>query len=260
MTYKNILVSQPEDGIGLLQLNRPKRLNALSNALFAELTNALSSFEVDDTVRVVIITGNERAFAAGADVTELQGVSLPQAIAEGAVREGQWAALKRYTKPLIAAVNGFCLGGGNELAMSCDLLIAGDNTQFGQPEINLALIPGGGGTQRLTRAVGKVVAMEMVLAGRFLSADEARSLGLVNAVVPPELTVDKALELARTIAGKAPVSVRLAKEAVDKAFELPLAEGLAWERRSFYATFATEDKEEGIAAFLEKRDPNWQGK
>lgn len=260
MTYENILVSQPEDGIGLVQLNRPSRLNALSNALFSELIDALATFEVDDTVRVVVLTGNERAFAAGADVTEIQGVDLPQGLVDGAVREGQWAALKQYSKPLIAAVNGFCLGGGNELAMSCDMLIAGDNAKFGQPEINLALIPGGGGTQRLTRAVGKVVAMEMVLAGRFLTANEALNLGLVNVVVPPELTVDKALELARAVAAKAPLSVRLAKEAVDKAFELSLADGLAWERRAFYTTFATKDKEEGIAAFLEKRDPTWQGK
>jgi len=260
MTYENILVSQPEDRIGLVQLNRPARLNAINQALFTELIDALKAFEFDDNIRVVILAGNERAFAAGGDVTEMQGLNVPQAVTVGEARQAQWTALRVYTKPLIAAVNGYCLGGGNELAMCCDMLVAGENAKFGQPEINLALIPGGGGTQRLTRAVGKAVAMEMVLAGRFLSANEALKLGLINAVVPPELTVDRALELARVVASKSPIAVRIAKDAVDKAFELSLTEGLAWERRAFYTMFGTEDKEEGIAAFLEKRDPKWKGK
>lgn len=259
MAYENIIVSKPEEGIGLIQLNRPKRLNALNQQTFDELIPALQDFEGDDSVRVVILTGNERAFAAGADVTEMQGVTAPQSMKSGEARYFQWEYLRKYPKPLIAAVNGWCLGGGNELAMSCDMLIAGDNAKFGQPEINLALLPGAGGTQRLTHAVGKVVAMEMVLAGRFLSAQEACALGLVNRVVPPELTLKKALEVARAVADKAPVSVRLAKEAVLKAFELPLAEGLKFERRNFYTLFDTDDKEEGISAFLEKRDPQWKG-
>jgi enoyl-CoA hydratase len=257
--YENILATQPEDGIGLIQLNRPKRLNALNQATFNELEAALTAFRLSDDVRCIVITGSQRAFAAGSDVTEMQGQTMVEAQAAGAIRFEQWEVIRTYPKPLIAAVMGWCLGGGNELAMSCDMLIAGENATFGQPEINLAIMPGAGGTQRLTRAVGKVVTMEMVLAGRFLSAREAHSLGLVNAVYPPEIALDKALELAGVVASKATFAVRLAKEAVLKAFEVPLSEGLRYERNNFYTLFATADKEEGISAFLDKRDPHWKG-
>jgi enoyl-CoA hydratase len=207
----------------------------------------------------VVITGSERAFAAGADVQEMQNKSAVQARKSGEKRLKQWQAIAGFPKPLIAAVNGWCLGGGNELALSCDLLVAGENATFGQPEINLAIMPGAGGTQRLTRAVGKVVAMEMVLAGRFLSACEAKDYHLVNHVTPVELTLEKALDLAETIAGQAPLAVREAKQAVLQAFETTLAEGLRDERDRWYALFDTEDQEEGIRAFLEKRDPQWKG-
>ncbi|NDJ36389.1 MAG: enoyl-CoA hydratase, partial [Chloroflexi bacterium] len=198
-------------------------------------------------------------FAAGADITEMQGLTAVQAMQSGDARFNQWETIRTYPKPLIAAVMGWCLGGGNELAMSCDMIVAGENARFGQPEINLAIMPGAGGTQRLTRAVGKAVAMEMVLAGRFLSAREAEKLNLVNAVYPPEIALQKALELAGRVAANAPFAVRLAKEAVNRAFELHLADGLRHERQSFYTLFTTQDKEEGISAFLEDRDPTWKG-
>lgn len=256
---ETILIERPRGGVGLIRLNRPDRLNALNQTVFDELTSALADFAANDGIRVVVITGSERAFAAGADVQEMRSRSAAQARESGEKRLKQWQAIAGFSKPLIAAINGWCLGGGNELALSCDLLVAGENATFGQPEINLAIMPGAGGTQRLTRAVGKVVAMEMVLAGRFLSAWEAKDYQLVNHVTPIELTLEKALDLAETIARQAPIAVREAKQAVLQAFETALAEGLRYERDRWYALFDTEDQEEGIRAFLEKRSPQWKG-
>lgn len=256
--YENIIVEHPEEHIAVLQFNRPKRLNALNRQTMGEIGAALRSFVDDEDVRVVVLTGNERAFAAGADVTEMLGKTSVDMLQS--YRFKQWEAVWTFPKPLIAAVSGWCLGGGNELAMSCDMIVASETARFGQPEINLAIMPGAGGTQRLTRAVGKAVAMEMVLAGRFLEAKEARRLGLVNYVVPTELYLEKALDVAREVASKSPIALQLAKEAVLKAFELPLTEGLEFERKNFYHLFATEDKEEGISAFLDKREPEWKGR
>lgn len=257
---ENILIERPSDGVGLIRLNRPKQLNALNQQTFDEITGALTGFLEAGDIRVVVITGSERVFAAGADVTDMLGRDTAQITQDAEVRWEQWELLRTYPFPLIAAVSGWCLGGGNELAMSCDMIVASETATFGQPEINLAIMPGAGGTQRLTHAVGKVVAMEMALAGRFLSAREAQALGLVNNVVPVELYLDKALALAAKVAGQAPVAAQYVKEAVSKAFELPLSEGLRFERERFYALFDTQDKEEGIKAFLEKRKPEWKGR
>jgi enoyl-CoA hydratase len=256
---ENILIEQPAVHVGLIRLNRPKQLNALSQGTFDELIAALQNFAADDATRVVIITGNERAFAAGSDISEMQDKSAVDMLDYGEHRMQQWEYIRTYPKPLIAAVSGWCLGGGNELAMSCDMLIASESVKFGQPEISLAIMPGAGGTQRLTHAVGKVIAMEMVLAGRTLSAREALQYGLVNSVVPVELYLEKAIELAQKVAAQAPVAARLAKEAILKAFELPLDDGLIFERRNFYTLFSTDDKQEGFSAYLEKRHPTWKG-
>lgn len=252
-----LIVERPREGVGLIRINRPERLNALNEATLRAIAGALADLAADDTVRAVVLTGDARAFAAGADVTEMQGRSAVDII--DSPRPAFWQTFKNFPKPLIAAVSGWCLGGGNELAMSCDMIVASETAKFGQPEVNLAIMPGAGGTQRLTHAVGKAVAMEMVLAGRFLSAEEARDLGLVNHVVPVELYLEKALDLAEKIASQPPLAIRLAKESVLKAFELSLDEGLAFERRNYYFLYSSEDKEEGIAAFLEKRPPQWKG-
>ncbi len=253
-----ILIERPREGVGLIRLNRPDRLNALNEATLRALAAALADFAADESIRAAVLTGDRRAFAAGADVTEMQGKSAVDVLSSP--RAAYWEALKNFPKPLIAAVSGWCLGGGNELAMSCDLIVASETAKFGQPEVNLAIMPGAGGTQRLTRTVGKAMTMEMVLAGRFLSAEEARELGLVNRVVPVELYLAKALALAGQIAGQPPLAVRLAKEAILKAFETPLEEGLDFERRNYTFLYASEDKEEGIAAFLEKRPAQWKGR
>lgn len=257
--YENIILII-ENKIAIIQLNRPKRLNALNYQTMDEICSALDAVENDNAVRVVIITGNERAFAAGADVNQMLGKSTQDMKDEGQAQLERWQRIYAFSKPTIAAVNGWCLGGGNELAMSCDMMVAGEKTKFGQPEINLAIMPGAGGTQRLVRAVGKAMAMEMILASRFLSAQEALQLGLVNAVVPVELVLEKALEIANEITSKAPVAIQKAKESVLQAFELPLQKGLQSERDNFYSLFDTEDKDEGISAFLEKRKPQWKGK
>lgn len=252
-----ILVSR--DGpIGLIGLNRPEALNALSPALMTALVEQLQAFDADPEVRVVIIHGSERAFAAGADIKEMAGATPVDILQRGYIEH--WDRIRKVKKPLIAAVAGFCLGGGNELAMACDMIVAAENAQFGQPEINLGVIPGAGGTQRLTRAVGKALAMEMVLTGRFISAAEAHAAGLVNRVVPVEALLDEAKRLAREVAAKAPIAVRLGKEAVLKAFDTTLEVGLDHERRLFYLLFATEDKAEGMRAFIEKRRPEFKGR
>jgi enoyl-CoA hydratase len=244
--------------IALVRLNRPKQLNALNALVMDQLCEALEELDRDDAIRCLVVTGNERAFAAGADIGEMAGAS-PVDMLRGN-RIGQWDRVRRISKPVIAAVNGWCLGGGCELAMALDLILAGEGARFGQPEINLGVIPGAGGTQRLTRAIGKSRAMEMVLTGEPIDADEALRLGLVARVVPDELVVEDALALAARIAAKSPIALRLAKEAVNAAFELPLSDALAHERKLFYLLFSSEDQKEGMAAFLEKRTPDFKGR
>ena len=223
-----------------------------------ELVTALQELDTDEAVRCIVLGGNERAFAAGADVAELTAGTSISLYQER--RIDRWDAIRSLRTPLVAAVSGFCLGGGCELAMACDLIVASEFAKFGQPEINLGVMPGAGGTQRLTRAVGKAVAMDMILSGRMLGADEARQLGLVARVVPQDAWLDSAKQVAREIASKSPVSVRLAKEAVDEAFETPLSAGIDFERRSFYLARASEDADEGLSAFIEKRKPEFRGK
>lgn len=254
--YETILV-ETRHRVGLVQLNRPQALNALNNQLVGELMEALTVLDGDDSVGAVVITGNERAFAAGADIKEMADASAVEMLSMDHI--SLFDRIMNIKKPIIAAVSGWCLGGGNELAMSCDLIIASETARFGQPEINLGVIPGAGGTQRLTRAVGKAIAMEMVLNNRTLTAQEALQFGLVNRVVPVERYLEEALGLAEQIAGRAPLAVRLGKEAVNHAFESFLSDGLADERRAFYFLFASQDQKEGMSAFVEKRKPNWKG-
>ena len=255
--YKHIL-TRTEGRVGIAQLNRPKVLNALNKELMGELMDALERFDTNPDVGCLIITGNERAFAAGADITEM-AKATPVSMLDNPFID-YWDRLRRISKPVIAAVSGYALGGGCELAMACDMIIAGETARFGQPEINIGVIPGAGGTQRMTRAVGKALAMEIVLNGRFLTADEALQHGLVNRVVPSELYLEEALKFAAEIAARAPVALRLGKEAVNTAHEMSLQSGLAHERRLFYMLFATEDQKEGMDAFVNKRPPQWQGK
>ncbi len=257
MAYQYIL-TEKQDGVGLIRFNRPKALNALSPELMDELGEALEAFDADPEVGAMVITGNERAFAAGADIKAMAQASAVDMVTQDLIQ--RWETILHIKKPVIAAVSGYALGGGFELAMACDMIVASESAQFGQPEINLGIIPGFGGTQRLTRAVGKALAMEMILLDRRLSAQEALQFGLVNHVYPVEIYLDEALKLARKLARQAPIAVRLAKEAVNKAFELSLHEGLAFERRAFHLLFATEDQKEGMAAFVEKRRPQWKGR
>jgi len=254
--YSTIL-TEKRDRVGLVRLNRPHARNALNHQLSKELMDALAAFDTDSEIGAMVVTGDERAFAAGADIKEMADSSAVDMLLTDAI--AQFDRIREIKKPVIAAVSGWCLGGGNELVMSCDLVVASDTARFGQPEINLAVIPGAGGTQRLTRAVGKVIAMEMVLDNRTLTAEEALHYGLVNRVVPVERYLEEALELAKEIAGRAPLAVRLAKEAINQAFETSLSDGLADERRSFYLLFASQDQKEGMRAFMEKRKPEWQG-
>lgn len=257
MSYENLNVETAAP-IATITLNRPEVLNALSPALIEELALALGELDRSDEVRAVVLTGGEQVFAAGADISEMaERNAVAQFLAE---RSGRWNGVTRFAKPLIAAVNGFALGGGCELAMMCDLIIAGDDAQFGQPEVNLGILPGAGGTQRWPRTVGKYIAMEIHLTGRFMKASQAHRLGLVNKVVPHEVTIQVAQEIARRIAAKAPVAARLIKEAIDKSLETSLAEGLAVERRSFQFLFATDDQKEGMRAFLDKRPPRFKGR
>jgi enoyl-CoA hydratase len=247
-----------EGYVATITLNRPDVLNALNLQLMDELVAALDLLENNDGVRCVVITGSERVFAAGADIKEMAGAGPIDMLARD--QFAKWDRIRRFKKPLIAAVSGFALGGGNELAMLCDMIVASETAQFGQPEINIGVMPGAGGTQRLTRAVGKALAMEIVLAGRMLSAREALQHGLVNMVVPVEVYLDEALRLARAVAEKGPIAAQLAKESVLKAFDAPLQEGLLHERKNFYLLFATEDQKEGMSAFVEKRKPHFKGK
>jgi enoyl-CoA hydratase len=255
--YHYILVERDE-AVGLVTLNRPKELNALSTAVVAEVADALSAFDRDESVRCMVITGaGEKAFAAGADIKEMADKSPIEMLLGGFEA---WERLRRLRKPLIAAVGGYALGGGCELALHCDLIVASENARFGQPEINLGIIPGAGGTQRLARTLGKFVTMEMVLTGRQFTAQEMAERGLVNRVVPRGEHLGEALKLAKEIAAKAPIAIRLAKEAVQAAFETSLEEGLEHERKNFFLLFATEDMREGMQAFIEKRPANFQGK
>lgn len=249
----------PLEGVALVTIDRPEALNALRFDLLDELADALARLDADETCRAIVLTGaGTRAFAAGADIRELARQTPVSLAVED--RFAVWERIAATRKPVIAAVRGFALGGGCELAMSCDLIIAGDDARFGQPEINLGVMPGAGGTQRLTRAIGRARAMDLILTGRTITAAEAEAMGLVSRVVPAEETVPAALELARAIAAQAPVAVLAAKEAVRLAEELPLSAGLRHERRAFFALFATDDQTEGMAAFVEKRRPDWKGR
>jgi enoyl-CoA hydratase len=249
---------QDEQRTALVRLNRPKQLNALNGQVMDALCDALEELDRDEGVRAIVVTGNERAFAAGADIGEMAEATPIDMLRTN--RIAQWDRVRRITKPVIAAVNGWCLGGGCELAMALDLILAGEGAKLGQPEIGIGVIPGAGGTQRLTRAIGKSRAMEMILTGEPMDAREAERRGLVARVVPDELVVEDALALAATIATKSPVALRLAKEAVNAAYEMNLTDALAHERRLFYLTFASDDQKEGMAAFLEKRQPEFKGR
>ncbi|MEO0036649.1 MAG: putative enoyl-CoA hydratase echA8 [Pseudomonadota bacterium] len=258
MAYETIIV-ETRRHVGLITLNRPKALNALCAQLVAELGQALDAFEADDEIGAIVLTGSEKAFAAGADIKEMAGKSFMDAYLADFITDG-WERVTTCRKPVIAAVAGFALGGGCEVAMMCDFILAADNAKFGQPEITLGIIPGAGGTQRLTRAVGKAKAMEMVLTGRMIDAAEAERAGLVSRVVPLAELVEEAVKVAEKIAGLSRPVVLMAKEAVNAAFETSLSQGIRFERRLFHATFATEDQKEGMAAFIEKRSPTFRNR
>lgn len=257
MDYQHIIVKK-EPGYAVVQLNRPDVLNALNIKLMQELVEALETLDADAEVRCVVLTGNEKAFAAGADIKEMADASAVEMLLRD--QFARWDRIRKIKKPLIAAVSGFALGGGCELAMSCDIIIASETAKFGQPEINIGVMPGAGGTQRLTRAVGKYKSMEMVLTGKMITAEEALQYGLVNKVVPIEHYLQEAKDLAKEIASKPPIAVRLAKEAVLKSFDTTIEGGLEFERKNFYLLFASEDQKEGMKAFLDKRKPEWKGK
>lgn len=245
------------DSVAVLQLNRPGARNALSNGLFSDLAGQLELLDRDQAVRAIVVTGADRVFAAGADIDEMIGVSpIDMHLCP---RLAQWHQLRRIRKPVIAAVNGYALGGGCELALACDIIVAGESAKFGLPEVGLGLIPGGGGTQRLVRAIGKARAMDVMLTGRMVSATEALDAGLISRVVPDELCLGEALEVAHGIAAKPPIAVQLAKEAVLHAFDSPLAAGLDYERRLFELLFSTSDAQEGLSAFRDKRQPRFTG-
>jgi enoyl-CoA hydratase len=258
MTPENILV-ETRGRVGLVTLNRPKVLNALNDSLMNELGDALAAFDADEAIGAIVITGNDKAFAAGADIGVMKDRSFRD-VYMGQYITRNWERLRSIRKPVIAAVAGYALGGGCELAMMCDILIAADSAIFGQPEIKLGIIPGAGGTQRLPRAVGKAKAMDLVLTGRMMDAAEAERAGLVSRVVPADKLIDEALAAAERIAEFSLPSVMMAKEAVNRAYESPLAEGMLFERRLFHALFATEDQKEGMAAFVEKRKPKFKHK
>ena len=244
--------------VALVRLNRPQQLNALNGPTMNALCEALEALDLDEAIRVIVVTGSDRAFAAGADIGEMAGAGPIDMLRTN--RIAQWDRVRRVSKPVIAAVAGWCLGGGCELAMALDMIIAAEGAKFGQPEIKIGVMPGAGGSQRLPRAVGKAKAMEMILLGEPITAAEAERIGLVSRVVPDELVVEDALSLAAEIAKRGPLALRLAKESINAAYEMPLTEGLAHERRLFYLLFGSEDQKEGMAAFLEKRDPEFTGR
>jgi enoyl-CoA hydratase len=257
MTYQNIVV-EAKGRVGIIRLNRPQALNALNKALIDELTKVVDSFDADDKIGCMLITGNEKAFAAGADIKEMADKPFIEAYLGDFV--SNWNAVAKARKPVVAAVAGFALGGGCELAMQSDIVIAADTAKFGQPEIKLGVIPGIGGTQRLAHAVGKAKAMDLILTGRMMDATEAERSGLVARVVPAASLMDEAMKVAETIANMSLPSVLAGKEAINRAFESGLSEGMAFERRIFHSLFATEDQKEGMKAFVEKRAPKWKNK
>jgi enoyl-CoA hydratase len=256
MPYENILVDT-RGRVGLITLNRPKALNALNDALIDELGRALDKFEDDDAIGAIVITGSDKAFAAGADIVAMKDWDYMDVYKPDYITRN-WERVKKCRKPVIAAVAGFALGGGCELAMSCDIIIAADTAKFGQPEIKLGILPGAGGTQRLPRAVGKAKAMDLCLTARLMDAAEAERAQLVSRVVPADKLLDEALSAAETIAGYSLPVIMMVKECVNRAYESPLAEGLLFERRTFHAAFALQDKQEGMAAFVEKRKPDFK--
>ena len=258
MAYENIIV-ETKGRVGLITLNRPKAMNALCSPLIFELGQALDAFEADAEMGAIVLTGGEKAFAAGADIKEMSVKTFTQCYLEDFITKG-WEAVSKVRKPVIAAVAGYALGGGCEVAMMCDFILAADNAKFGQPEITLGVIPGAGGSQRLTRAVGKAKAMEMILSGRMMDAAEAERSGLVSRIVPASDLLGEAIKVADRIASMGRVAVFAAKESVNRAFEAPLSEGVRFERRMFHALFGTEDQKEGMSAFAEKRQPNFKNR
>jgi len=255
--YETILI-ETHDKVGFVRLNRPDDYNAINVKLLEELIDALETFDHDKHIGAIVITGNDKVFAAGADIKEMADASAVEMLVRDKI--SLFDKVAKIKKPLIGAVSGWCLGGGCELAMSLDMIVASERARFGQPEINLGVIPGAGGTQRLTKAVGKAIAMEMVLNNRQLTAEEAFRYGLVNKVAPVESYLNEAMKLAAEIAARAPIAIQMAKEAVNHSFESFLNDGLKDERRAFYMLFATDDQKEGMKAFMEKRDPKWVGK
>ena len=258
MSYETLIV-EVKDGVSLVRLNRPDALNALNSILLGELAQALDAAEADDSVRCVVITGSERAFAAGADIKEMSDKSYAEMFSQNFFAAAA-RRIETFRKPIVAAVAGYALGGGCELAMLCDFIIAADTAKFGQPEINLGVVPGIGGTQRLTRFVGKSKAMDMILTARMMDAAEAEGAGLVSRVVPADKLLEEAMAAAAKIASQSPLAVSMAKELVDAAYETTLTAGVALERRLFHSLFAFEDQKEGMAAFVEKRKPNFTGR
>ena len=258
MAYENIIV-ETRGKVGLIILNRPKALNALSSALMAEITRAVDEFEADDGIGAMVVTGSDKAFAAGADIKEMQSKTWPGIYDEDFVTAG-WERLGRCRKPVIAAVAGYALGGGCEIALMCDFILAAETARFGQPEITIGVTPGAGGTQRLTRQVGKSKAMEMCLTGRLMDAEEAERAGMVSRIVPAEELVEEAVRTAARIADMSRITTMMIKESVNRAYEVSLAEGVRFERRLFQSTFGTEDQQEGMAAFIEKREPKFKNR
>ncbi len=256
-TYQDILIDMLENGVCCITLNRPEARNALRTQLLAELSDALNTLSFDDSIRCVVLTGGEKVFAAGADVAEMANMGMMDIMQDE--RPKHWASIAAFPKPVVAAVNGYALGGGCELTMHADIIIAGSNAQFGQPEINLGIIPGAGGTQRLIRTVGKALASKMILTGEFIDANTALSAGLVAEITQPELCIERALELAQKIAQKAPLAVQQAKSTLLKSYETSLSDGLNFEREAFVMLAGTDDRNEGLAAFLEKRKPDFNG-
>lgn len=251
-------ITEVRGQVGIIRLNRPEKLNALNYNLMTQVIEALERFDADPGIRCILLAGDERAFAAGADITEMADASLIDMYQRNMF--GRWERIRRISKPIVAAVSGYALGGGCELMMCCDIVIASETARFGQPEINLGIIPGAGGTQRLTRAAGKARAMDLILTGRMITAQEAQAMGLVSRVVPPEQYFDEALRVCQELCQKAPLALRLAKEAVATAFETTLAEGIEFEKKLFYMLFATDDQKEGMRAFVEKRPPVFAGR
>lgn len=259
MSHEESLILAETDGhVGIIRLNRPKVLNALNPELMAALAAQMEAYDKDPGIYVIVLSGSEKAWAAGADIGDMAEQSVVSMYERD--QFATWERIKRVKKPIVAAVSGWCLGGGCELMMHCDVVVASETAQFGQPEINIGVMPGAGGTQRLPRALGKALAMDVILSGRFLSAQEALDHGLVSRVVPREHFFTEALKVAQAIASKGPIALRFAKEGVLKAFETPLSEGLEFERKLFYMLFATEDQKEGMRAFVEKRKPTFKGR